>query len=53
MSEISEIVNKGIPISTPINILYNDLLGLTGNENKLTKNIEKTINEIINNIKYI
>ena len=47
MSEISEIVNKGIPISTPINILYNDLLGLTGNENKLTKNIEKSFDEYL------
>ena len=50
MSEISEIVNKGIPISTPINILYNDLLGLTGNENKLTKNIEKSFDEYSLNI---
>ena len=47
MSEISEIVNKGIPISTPINILYNDLLALTGNENKLTKNIEKSFDEYL------
>ena len=40
MSEISEIVNKGIPISTPINILYNDLnvltktVGLTGSQQR-------------------
>ncbi len=47
MSEISEIINKGIPISTPINILYNDLLNLTGNKDILDLGVEKSFDEYL------
>ena len=47
MSEISKIINKGIPISTPINILYNDLLKLTGNKDILDLGVEKSFDEYL------
>ena len=51
MNELLELISKGIPISTPLNIFYNDIKELSNDKGKFEKNINKEFDIYLNFLK--
>ena len=51
MNELLELISKGIPISTPLNIFYNDIKELSIDKGKFEKNINKEFDIYLNFLK--
>ena len=56
-TNFKEIINKGIPISTPVTILFGDLIGMSKDKERLIKRVDKEFNKytsfIRENIAYL
>lgn len=48
-----EVINKGVPISTPINIMVTDLLEMSNNRERLNENINNQFDTFMNYLKKI
>ena len=42
LENVDEVINKGIPVNTPVTLLSRDLLNLCSNKKKIKKTLDKS-----------